>query len=130
MEVTENKPAVINTPEIKLPVIPKKGMLFKISLLLILGIGILIVLIGANIFLSRVKKPQTPVTGTPAPTPPASSTNASTTTSAVSGFGKSPQFQEFETKLKDLRLANETVDLSENTLGFPVLEMHVDYSNL
>ncbi len=130
METTNqiNKPS----PETKTLVsVPNKNELpIRLSRPLMFALIIFVLLVTTNIVLMLTKKPPVP-NFTPTPTPisqiPAAST--STNTREVSQYGKTPQFQDFEKKLTDIESANKTIDLSETTLGFPVVEMHVDYEN-
>lgn len=129
MEITNVVPQDMKAPQREEAA--KKEQPLKMTPRLIIGLSVILLLIGANLFLGLHKTEETPrrPTGVPSPKLPAATTNTSPAANEVSGFSNNLQFQEFEKKLQDLQNANETVDLTENALGFPVVEMHIEYTS-
>lgn len=103
----------------------KKELPIKMSPPFIIALIIFGVLILANVFLLFRKPNQSNFNEVPSPSSLLPSSLP--TIRQTSEYSRTFKFIEFERKLLDLQSANQNVDLNENSLGFPVLEMHIDF---
>lgn len=122
METTNSSQPLVNETE---PVVTKKEIPVKLSKPLVIALCVFGILILANVLLMVLKKPpNSSISVTPSPF---SQPSNPPTERKTSEFAKTPEFLDFENKLAELQEANKNIDLNETGLGFPVLEMHVDF---
>lgn len=50
-------------------------------------------------------------------------------TRPISEFAKTPEFMKFEKDINELKSETENLDLTENQLSFPALDMNVNFKN-
>ena len=81
------------------------------------------------VFLILVTRPTNtaPLPSFPSPTPAAPV--ASAPPREISAFAKTPEFAQFETSITALASQSAQIDLSENALSYPFLDMNVNFQN-
>lgn len=72
------------------------------------------------------KRPTQPRNNTPSPVL-VSTASASLIPKQLSTFGQTEEFKKFEATLDDLMRDNDTLDLNEEKLAFPLLDMQVSF---
>jgi hypothetical protein len=128
METTENQAIPVQNdvqPEPGVPMSPIKMTPLLKMLLLILAVLFGLVIVVLLVFPQAPPAQQVVV---PSPLP---SAGASTepVTRPVSQFGQGLEFVAFEEKLKNTRVQQESLDLNESQLTFPLLEMNVNFDD-
>jgi hypothetical protein len=113
-----DSPLPVNVPAISSPV--------KFSKIQIAIAVLSLVLIILAVIVVLLKKPSTPQVVIIKASPVATQ-SASLPPREVSEFGKTEAFTKFENKVTDLQKTNETVDLYESKLSFPLLDMNVNF---
>ena len=134
METTNQNPAVVppQTPSAPFPV--KNQQIQKLiefmttlkpqtKLLIGIAATMLTIIVALLLFLP---KRNAPVAVLPT-VPPVSTVSASLTPRETSEFAKTDAFRQFDTDLENFQNDNNTVDVSETLLSFPLLDMQVNF---